>query len=280
MILISIALKMATERLKAAGISDAQLDAKHLLAHILNTNPVGLSLQGNQYLDTDQLITFRQFIDRRVDREPVAKIIQGRWFFGHKFIVSSGTLDPRADSEALIDLALTLSPAKTVLDLGTGTGCLLLSYLIACDGSRGLGVDMSHEAICVASENAKALGVEQRACFFLSHWTNSISENQKFDLILSNPPYIREDEYGHLQPEVRRWDPPIALISGPDGLEAYRQIFASIPKICSPRANLCLEIGFGQGAQVRSLAASTGWTYLGNRHDLGGIERALAFSLT
>ncbi len=274
---IAAALNGAVARLNAVGISGARVDAKYLLAEVLDREPLGLPLIGELPLTTDQLNVFNQLIDRRVEREPVSKILQRRTFYGQDFRVSSGTLDPRADSEALIDLALSLPVAETVLDLGTGTGCLLLTYLGARPEAVGVGTDMSREAICVAEENAQDLGLEHRAQFALGSWTSPLADGACFDLILANPPYVREDDYATLQPEVRDWDPPLALMAGADGLHAYRQIFAAIPKVCRRGTFLCLEIGQGQGAQVRTLAAESRWTFQKGRDDLRGIERALAF---
>ena len=195
MISVSAALDQAVMRLEAVGIMDPRIDAKYLMAEVLDREPVGLSLYGDEQLATDQLIAFNDLIDRRADREPVAKILERRAFYGLDFTVSSGTLDPRADTECLIDLALSLPPAQSVLDLGTGTGCLLLTYLHQCPTARGIGTDLSREAISVAGENAEALRLNNRAEFALGSWTAPLTHGATFDLIISNPPYIREDEY-------------------------------------------------------------------------------------
>lgn len=277
MISVAAALDQAVARLEAAGIADPRIDAKYLMAEVLDKEPVGLSLYGDEQLATDQLISFNDLIDRRVDREPVAKILERRSFYGLDFTVSTGTLDPRADSEALIDLGLSLPAAQTVLDLGTGTGCLLLTYLSQRPEARGIGTDLSREAIAVAEENNEALGLADRAEFAFGSWIEPIKKGATFDLILSNPPYIRDDEYDDLQPEVRQWDPPLALFAGADGLAAYRQIFSVIDAVSHAGSHLCLEIGQGQGDDVRHLAAAAGWTFVQSRSDLSQIERALAF---
>ena len=264
--------------MEAAGIESARLDAKYLMAEVLDQEPVGLSLYGEEKLATDQIIAFNDLIDRRADREPVAKILERRSFYGLDFVVSTGTLDPRADSEALVDLALTLPAPGTILDLGTGTGCLLLTLLTQFPDASGIGLDLSREALSVARENSEALGLTERAAFAYGSWTEPLSEDAVFDLIISNPPYIRDDEYDDLQPEVREWDPPVALFAGADGLAAYRAILGCIGPHAHAKTRLIFEIGIGQGPDVIALAAAAGWRHEETRVDLGGVDRALAFS--
>ena len=278
MISVKAALDQAEARLETVGIKGARLDAKYLMADVLDQEPVGLSLYGEERLATDQLIAFNDLIDRRMEREPVAKILERRAFYGLNFIVSSGTLDPRADSETLIDLALSGPKPKTILDLGTGTGCLLLTLLHNWPETTGIGLDLSREAIDVAQENAEVLGLSQRADFAQGSWTEPLSHRAVFDLIISNPPYIRDNEYEALQPEVRQWDPPVALFAGADGLAAYRAILSRMSLHCHAETRLIFEIGVDQGPNVIALAAAAGWHHKETRPDLGGIDRALAFS--
>ena len=277
MISVAEALDQATQRLEDAGVLEARLDAKFLMAEVLGKERVGLSLCGQEQLTIEQAVAFHDLISRRAEREPVAKILERRAFYGLNFTISSGTLDPRVDSECLIDLALSLGPVKTVLDLGTGTGCLVLTYLHHVPVARGVGTDLSREAIDVAQENAVALGLSDRVEFALGSWTDPIAQDSSFELILSNPPYIRENDYEKLQPEVQKWDPPLALLAGPDGLAAYRDVFSHLPRVSQAKSMLCLEIGQGQGDYVRDLALDGGWRFLKSRNDLGGVERALAF---
>lgn len=280
MISLAAALDAAVARMEAAGIEDARLDAKYLMAHVVEREAMGLSLYGEEQLATDQLITFNDLVDRRLDREPVSKILERRGFYGLDLIVSHGTLDPRADSETLIDLALSHTPERddfSVLDLGTGTGCLLLAYLTQRPGAIGMGVDLSMEAMLVAQENAQALSLNDRAAFAQGSWIEPIAPGKTFDLILSNPPYIRDDEYEGLQPEVQRFDPPLALFAGRDGLAAYAQILACIDAVSHKGTLLCLELGQGQGPDVIALGQQHGWRLHDRKNDLAGIERALIF---
>lgn len=271
-------LEWGTRRLAEAEIESAALDARLLAQHAL-----GLSREDMLREDTaasDSAVTlFDALISRRVKREPVSKILGRRAFWKHEFIVSSATLDPRPDSETLIEAALAHCPAgsvRRILDLGTGTGCLLLSLLGEYAQTQGVGVDVSEQALKVARENAKLLGLEERAAFRLSDWCAQVGGT--FDLIVSNPPYIAETQAESLMPEVRKYDPFIALFGGADGLDAYRALLPQAYRHLDAEGLLLLELGAGQADAVEALAVDAGFKMVERRADLAGIQRVLILS--
>ena len=194
-------------------------------------------------------------------------------FWSLDFEASPATLIPRADSETLIDAALEAMPdrsrVRTILDLGTGTGCLLLAALTEYPGAWGLGVDRSAEAAALASRNAAALGLAARAAFLCGNWGDALVG--RFDLVLSNPPYIPTGEIAGLMPEVARHEPGSALDGGVDGLDAYRRIVAALPGLVAPGGVAILELGIGQADAVAAMAEWPAAFYA----DLGGIRRAI-----
>jgi len=206
-------------------------------------------------MSAPQALAFDRAVAARLARQPVAQIIGQRQFWGLGFRVTRDTLDPRPETETLVAEALRL-PFRKVLDLGTGTGCILLSCLHDCPTAEGLGVDISAAALEVARGNAHALGLEGRAGFQLSDWFSTVAG--RFDLIVSNPPYIAADEMAGLAPEVRAHEPAMALTDGGDGLGAYRAILAGAAAHLAPGGRVLLEIGPTQGAAVLALAAAAG----------------------
>jgi release factor glutamine methyltransferase len=212
-----------------------------------------------------------------VDREPVSRILGRREFWSLDFHLSPATLDPRPDSETLIDEALAGIPDRkaplSVLDLGTGTGCLLLALLSELPNAAGTGIDRSEEAVATATANARRLGFGQRARFAAGDWGAGLSE--RFDLVVSNPPYIPEAEIETLAPEVVRFDPLAALAGGPDGLDAYRTIVAQLSNLLKSNGKVIFEVGAGQAADVAALLVTAGFSGIGTRRDLAGVERAV-----
>lgn len=244
--------------LRAAGIETPQLGARLLLCHAAGLTHEGFVARAHDALAPELAARFRVALDRRVRREPVSRITSTREFYGRSFRVDANVLDPRPDTETLIEAALDLiektgrrgEPLR-LLDLGTGTGCILLTLLAELPGARGLGTDLSFEALRVAEANAQQLGVADRASFLVSDWCEAISG--KFDLILSNPPYIASGEIGALAPEVALHDPHLALDGGPDGLEAYRRIAAGAARLLAPKGRILVEIGASQATAVAGL---------------------------
>ncbi|MDO5621147.1 MAG: peptide chain release factor N(5)-glutamine methyltransferase [Paracoccus sp. (in: a-proteobacteria)] len=262
------ALATAAARLAGAGVADPEGDARRLFLHVLGVPRHHLAQALTAPLPDPA--GFDAAITARAARQPVAQIIGRRAFWKHDFRVTRDTLDPRPDTETLVAAALDL-PWRSLLDLGTGTGAILISLLAERPGVRGLGVDMSSAALEVARDNAACIGVQ--ADFALSDWFAAVSG--RFDLIVSNPPYIAADEMAGLAPEVHDWEPHLALSDGADGLTAYRAITAGAEAHLSPGGWLAVEIGPAQGAAVAALFAQAGLTEIRVLPDLDGRDRAV-----
>ena len=267
MISAPLALAAITARLQAAGIEEPRREARLILAAALGTNTAGILRH-----DEVDPQTYEPLVTRRAAREPLAYITGRKEFWGLDFAVSPATLIPRPDSETLIAAVLEsgLTPA-TVLDLGTGTGCLLLAVLHEFSSAFGVGVDINPEAAALARRNARALGLADRAAFLAGDWAGALE--QKFDLILSNPPYIEAQTIATLMPEVQKYEPATALDGGAGGLAAYRAIIPALPRLLAPNGLAVLELGAGQAISVASLAAQAGFS-CHTKRDLAGIERA------
>lgn len=268
------------QRLAHAGVAAPALDARLLLQHAANLTAADLIANQDTAVDAHAAAAFRLLLERRVLREPVSKIIGRKEFYGREFIVSRDVLDPRPDSECLIELCLDVIDAREatqVLDLGTGSGILLLTLLAERRGLRGLGVDVSEEALAVARCNAEALALSGRCEFAQGSWFDPVAE--VFDLIVSNPPYIETAALDWLQPEVVVYDPRRALDGGADGLEPYRVIAANASTHLMPGGHVAVEIGQGQAAGVIDIFARHGLQPVQRRADLSGITRALAFAV-
>ncbi len=266
------ALRLAIPRLKVAGVADAPGDGRRLLAYAMRVGPDRLTLHLPDELTDAQLSAFDSALSARISRQPVSQIIGSRAFFGLTFRVTPDTLDPRPETELLVEAALA-RPFVNMLDLGTGTGCVLLSCLARMKMARGLGTDLSPAALAVAQENAAALGLGARARFGLSDWFAAVEG--RFDLITSNPPYIAEGEMAGLAPEVRDWEPHLALTPGGDGLAAYRAIAAGAGARLMAGGRILLEIGPTQAEAVSGLLRAQGFTAIEVLRDLDGRDRVV-----
>lgn len=264
----------AVPRLRDAGIDDPAQDARILLAHALGVDRSRLTLVLHDEVSPDQVRAFERAIEARVARQPVAQIIGQRGFYGRDFSVTPDVLDPRPDTELLVDLALA-EPFETVLDLGTGSGCILLSVLAERPDATGQGVDLSEAALDVARRNAVSLGVMDRVTFHVGSWFDPVEDLTRFDLIVSNPPYITEDEMADLAPEVQKWEPYMALTPGGDGLGAYRIILDAAPRFLTSGGRLLLEIGYLQADAVTRLCHDAGFQRVSVHQDLAGKDRAV-----
>ena len=267
------ALAPAIARLRAAGVESAARDARVLLAHALGVAPDRLTLHLPDEMTAPQARAYEEALAARAARQPVAQITGQRLFWGLPFRVTRDTLDPRPETETLVAEALT-RPFVKVLDLGTGTGCLLLACLKGMPVARGVGVDISEAALAVAAQNSRDLGLADRARFLRSDWFTEVRGT--FDLILSNPPYIAADEMPGLAPDVRDWEPHLALSPGGDGLDPYRIIARDAGSRLMPGGRILVEIGPTQAAEVAGLFAGSGLTAVRILPDMDGRDRVVA----
>ncbi|PWE34171.1 peptide chain release factor N(5)-glutamine methyltransferase [Maritimibacter sp. 55A14] len=266
------ALAAGAARLRAADIPDPVGDARRLLAHALVIPPGRLTLVLADPITNTQAARFEDAIAARAARRPVSQITGRRAFWGREFITGPDVLDPRPETETLVAAALELEFAR-VLDLGTGSGCILLSLLADRPASHGTGTDRSAAALDVARRNAAALGLEDRATLVQADWFDAVEG--PFDLIVSNPPYIAAGEMAGLDPEVRDWEPHEALTPGGDGLDAYRAILAAARGHMTPGGHLLLEIGPTQAGAVFALADAAGLRRAGLQRDMDGRDRVV-----
>ncbi len=264
----------AGQVLRAAGIEAPRQEARMLLAHVLGCREEDLLRDPRAAVPAGQGATFAALLRRRAARAPMAHLLGRVGFWTLELEVSPDTLIPRADSEAVVEAALEgFADGGRVLDLGTGTGALLLAVLAERPGAWGVGIDRAPGAARLAARNAAANDLSARAAFLAGDWDGAIVG--RFDLVLSNPPYIPTHDIPALMPEVARHEPALALDGGADGLDAYRRIVARLPTLLAPGGRAVLELGIGQRAAVEGLAAAAGLQCRGSRADLGGVERAL-----
>lgn len=223
---------------------------------------------------------FEALLQRRLAREPMAQIMGIKGFWSLDFLVNSHTLTPRPESETLIEAALAQIPDRQaplrILDLGTGSGCLLLTLLHELPNATGSGVDADAQALRVAEDNAGRLNMQRRATFVQGNWAQGITGT--FDIVISNPPYIARSDIAALMPEVRDYEPHLALDGGADGLDAYREITAALPRLLKRNGIAGFELGAGQAQAVRTLAEAQGLIHRETCRDLAGIERTLIFT--
>ena len=268
--------------LTAAGIDNVRFEARLLLSHATGLPTETLISLGRDPAPPSVEEKLRTLTARRVRREPMAYILGEREFWGLPFKVSPAVLVPRPDSETVIETALPLLADRTrawrILDLGLGSGCLLLTLLKELPNARGVGLDVSHEALDVAQGNAQALGVADRATLLHGDWCEpdwTRPLGGPFDLVVSNPPYIEAGTIDGLMPEVARYEPRLALDGGPDGLAPYRLIAAAAPQLVVRGGHLLVEIGEGQAVEITDLFETAGLHVAAPVKDLGGIDRVL-----
>ncbi|WP_170523426.1 peptide chain release factor N(5)-glutamine methyltransferase [Ruegeria arenilitoris] len=266
------AMVAATARLRAAGVDDPARDARVLLAHAARIEASRVTLIAPEELSPEIAERYEQLVSLRAIRVPVSHLLGEREFYGRRFRVSRDVLDPRPETEALIEAALS-QPFDRVLELGVGSGCILITLLAERTSATGLGVDLSEAACLQASANAVAHGVQDRAEIQRSDWFGNIGGH--FDLIVSNPPYIALDEMDGLSPEVREHEPRLALTDEADGLDAYRRIAAGAPDHLVPGGRLLVEIGPTQAQAVSALFDAAGLADIRVVPDLDGRDRVV-----
>ncbi|HEV3490575.1 MAG TPA: peptide chain release factor N(5)-glutamine methyltransferase [Reyranella sp.] len=276
-------LRDAAVALAAAGIDNVRFEARLLLAHAAGLSAEQLIARGAEPAPAAVAERLRALTARRVLREPMAYILGEREFWGLPFKVSPAVLVPRPDSETLIEAALALMPDRQrpwrILDLGLGSGCLLLTLLREYPAASGVGLELSEEALAVAQANAEALAVDARARLILGDWQQPDWQQRlggPFDLLVSNPPYIEAGAIERLMPEVARFEPRLALDGGPDGLAAYRNIATAAPALMAPGGRVLVESGEGQVTEISRIFASAGLIMEAPWRDLAGIDRVVS----
>ncbi|MBV1886992.1 MAG: peptide chain release factor N(5)-glutamine methyltransferase [Parvibaculaceae bacterium] len=277
--------RSAWGRFRELGLDSAELDARLILCAAAECSDLNFITDPDVELTEAQLRKFDNFVLRRSGREPVSRLLGEREFWGLTFGLGSATLDPRADTEVLVEAVLEQVGDRqaelNLLDLGTGSGCILIALLHELGMARGTGVDVSGEALGVAGLNAARHTVDGRIDLKTGSWYQALegSADVLFDVIVSNPPYITIEEMGRLSPEVAFFDPHTALVAGADGLDAYRVIIDGARRYLSPNGFLALELGAGQFDAVRQLGVDAGLRVLGDRNDLSGHKRVILLAV-
>ena len=269
--------KAAQEQLKTARIDSPAIDARLLVEAATEASRLEILTDPHRPLTAEQSATLAGYLERRLRREPVSRILGRKGFWKIMLNVTPDVLSPRPDTETILDIAmLAFEPAQafSMIDLGTGSGAILLAVLADRPGATGVGTDISSEALAVAKENAANLDLDGRAAFLRTEWAAGFGDHS-FDFVASNPPYIPTDDIAGLDPEVREHDPILALDGGPDGLQAYRDLAPEIMRILKPGGTFAVEIGFDQGPQVKALFEAAGFDGVIVVKDLGDRHRVV-----
>ncbi len=273
----------ARSRLAAAGLPDATIEARILIGGVLGLTATDVFVRGDREIGGPELEKIAEAIGRRLKREPVHRILGEREFHGMVLKLSPETLEPRPDTEILVDAILpyvrqfVASRGEVrILDLGTGTGAILLALLKECPQATGVGTDLSEAALQTARENAARLGLAGRFETIRSNWLEEVTG--RFDIVVSNPPYIRTGVIAALEPEVREFDPLRALDGGPDGLDCYRAIAAGAGQVVAPSGMVGVEIGYDQRDSVTTIFQAVGFILHQALRDFGDKDRVLLFA--
>ena len=261
-----------------AGLATPDLDARVLVGHALGLHPAALLAQPDRTIRSQEADRIRTLAARRIAREPVARIVGQKEFWSLPLSITPAVLVPRPETETLVEAALEVMEGRQgervrIADLGTGSGALLAAVLHEFPGGVGVGTDVSPAALEVARENCARLGLAERTAFVACDFGTALGA--RFDLVVSNPPYIAEHEWAGLDPEVRQYDPKLALDGGVDGLTAYRRIAADAARLLARGAHIVVEVGAGMADAVMALFAAVGLVIRATRPDLSGVPRAL-----
>lgn len=282
---IAGAIALLVKSFHAQNIESPEIDARALVGHALKMTRASLSANSDRALDTREAQAIAALGSRRIAHEPVARILGRREFWSLPLQVTPAVLVPRPETETVVEAALDIvhrdfgrSENIRILDIGTGSGALLLALLNECDNASGVGTDISEEAIAVARSNATLLGFGEHSSFISCNGAEVL--DGPFDLIVSNPPYIPSGDIVSLAPEVRDFDPRLALDGGTDGLDGYRLVAREVKRLLAPNGHAIVELGIGQEQAVREIFTETGLATATVRPDLAGIPRALAVKLT
>lgn len=277
------AYRSIVEKLKKSNIPSPELDARLLLSHCLNLPIEKLILNFDNIFPQGSYTRLSELVSKRVLNEPMAYILGKKDFWKHEFLIEKDILIPRPDTEILIEAVLKTHNQTDsqidILDLGTGSGCILLSLLHEFKNAQGIGVDLNEAAIKLAQKNAVKLNVENRSSFILSNWDEAIPSNKKFDIIVSNPPYISQDEYETLESNVKDYESQRALLAQKEGLEHYIFFAENIKKRLKTNGLLAIEIGFGQENAIKEHFQIKGWKNILSTKDLNNIPRCLIFTI-
>ena len=260
------------------GIETSELDARIILKEVLSLDDKDLILKESLDIPEEMIEKIIAIESRRLNGEPISKIFKKRDFYNSTFVISNDVLDPRPETELIVEIAnnyINKNEVKNILDLGTGSGCILLSILNENRMINGLGIDLSKEAISIAKQNSKKLNLETQSNFLVSNWMSSV--NYKYDLVVSNPPYIASEDIKKLSKSVKIYDPILSLDGGDDGLNSYRLIASDLKRIISMNALIIIEIGYNQSLQVIDIFKKNDFKLIKKYNDINGLDRVLTF---
>jgi release factor glutamine methyltransferase len=267
----------AKQRLEQAGLTGPVIDARLLVEAAADATRIDIVTDPYRPLTPEQEATLADYLSRRERREPVSHILGRKGFWKIMLQVNAQVLTPRPDTETVVDVALTEFPQHapwSVLDLGVGSGAILLAILAERPAAKGLGIDVSEDALAVARDNAASLGLAARLALLRGDWTEGLAD-ESFDLVVSNPPYIASEVIETLEPEVSRYEPRLALDGGADGLDAYRALAPEILRVLKPGGRFAVEIGFDQKSAVEALFATASAAEVRTVRDLGDRDRVV-----